>query len=382
MSEYGYYSIPRSLRRDYENENLSLEYRHIFDTILDYMAFADTPMNNSGLNIIVKPFQLLVARSDLLEWCNKGFRSEKKISESMLVRALKLFIKLGWLTSNNFKKSHLPQGESEYIENQDFSSIKKMPPRGDLSKNVNNNFKNRGKNGESQKSNIKPNRMKCLYTVIREDVLKTREHQTEHEANIKRTSIEQQNKKEKKEEESLKNVKKENLLECSLVHNSKLEAKKPVESCKQDEHSLEDSLSKKIQYFIFHLSDYRFPDGSALKGSTRIAFEKYTDQNQEKLIANWILCETRWDDGYTPDDGNYEKMLQGYFKNDYAKLEEYKNQNDMYARWMKKTHDLHDMKIMKTVIKIGDTSISKELPPKTIEDYIANYLERITYANK
>ena len=177
MSEYGYFSIPRSLTRDFEEFEISLKYQKIFLIILDYMAFEEKEMNNSGLKVLVKPFQLLASENTLLEWCNKGLRSEDKISESMIHRALTKFESLGWISKENFKK--------------------------------------RRQNGECQKSNQLPNQLsnqqKCLLIVLRNDIINIHkqpiEPATEPAANQLRTSSEPQRKKEKKEEERFNNSK-------------------------------------------------------------------------------------------------------------------------------------------------------------------------------
>lgn len=390
MADYGYFSIPRSLTRDFEEFEISLKYQKIFLIILDYMAFEEKEMNNSGLKVLVKPFQLLASENTLLEWCNKGLRSEDKISESMIHRALTKFESLGWISKENFKKSGLPQGENEYVEIQHNSLIQKTPSHSDLSKNVNNNFKKRRQNGECQKSNQLPNQLsnqqKCLLIVLRNDIINIHkqpiEPATEPAANQLRTSSEPQRKKENKEKESLKNIKEEDLLKSSHVHNSKSEVKKPDESCEQDELFDDESLFSNIKLLILNnrLSEYRFPDGNALFKADLKRFSMYTDHNQNKLIRNWELCIEEWEAGKLPYEGNYMQMLQGYFKNDIAGKRKNKARNIEYAQFIKKEYDLSEMRQIKTGIKFGkELKIDYELPPETFNDCIANYLERRSY---
>lgn len=352
MSEYGYFSIPRSLTRDFEEFEISLKYQKIFLIILDYMAFEEKEMNNSGLKVLVKPFQLLASENTLLEWCNKGLRSEDKISESMIHRALTKFESLGWISKENFKK--------------------------------------RRQNGECQKSNQLPNQLsnqqKCLLIVLRNDIINIHkqpiEPATEPAANQLRTSSEPQRKKENKEKESLKNIKEEDLLKSSHVHNSKSEVKKPVESCEQDELFDDESLFSNIKLLILNnrLSEYRFPDGNALFKADLKRFSMYTDHNQNKLIRNWELCIEEWEAGKLPYEGNYMQMLQGYFKNDIAGKRKNKARNIEYAQFIKKEYDLSEMRQIKTGIKFGkELKIDYELPPETFNDCIANYLERRSY---
>jgi len=173
MADYGYFLVTRKLRRDYEKHFLSLQYRHIFETILDYAAFEECEQDDHGVTVIVQPFQLLVSEDTLLEYCNKGLKNKDKISESTMHRALEKFRELGWLGKID-KKLFSAETERE-------RSVQKS----------------------NQESNQRTKLRKTLHNILREDILFLKNHEANQEPNHlpnqERTKSEPQKKKDKKD---------------------------------------------------------------------------------------------------------------------------------------------------------------------------------------
>jgi len=90
MSNSGFIQIPKSFLTGFIWNNLSLEYRHIFTTILIHMAFKPTQMNSFGHIVTVQPGQFLTTLEDLERLCK-----HKKIKESKIYRAWQKFNLVG-----------------------------------------------------------------------------------------------------------------------------------------------------------------------------------------------------------------------------------------------------------------------------------------------
>ena len=144
MNNYGHFNIPRSLMTDPLWKSLSYQYRHVLLTVLHHMAFKETIQDDFGVPTLVKPFQFLTTKAELTKLCD-----EEDINESLVYR---VFLKLEKLQIWNCKTNH----------------------------------------------------RKTLITIVREDILKTRELTIEPNSNQTRTKLEPQKNKENKEKKDKK----------------------------------------------------------------------------------------------------------------------------------------------------------------------------------
>jgi hypothetical protein len=146
MSNYGHFNIPRSLTSDPLWKSLSYQYRHVFMTVMHHMAFKEIILDDFGVLTIVKPFQFLTTKAELTKLCD-----EEDIDESLVYRVILKLQKLGFW-------------------------------------------------------NHKTNHRKTLITIVREDILNTREPTFEPNSNQTRTKLEpQKNKDNKKDKEKKSN---------------------------------------------------------------------------------------------------------------------------------------------------------------------------------
>ena len=98
----GFIKIPRSLLTDDSWKSLPYTYRHVFLTILEHVSFKETTQDDFGVNVKVKPGQLLITQRRLEELCN-----EPDIDRSLIQRAYKKFFQLGFSIQETIHKKTL-----------------------------------------------------------------------------------------------------------------------------------------------------------------------------------------------------------------------------------------------------------------------------------
>ncbi len=92
MSMYdSYIRVPRSLLRHPLWIDLPAISKSVFFTILDYAVFKETPFDDHGHIIILKPGQLCISEREFLKICGKG------ISRIQIQRSIKQLFKYGFL---------------------------------------------------------------------------------------------------------------------------------------------------------------------------------------------------------------------------------------------------------------------------------------------
>lgn len=146
----------------------------------------------------------------------------------------------------------------------------------------------------------------------------------------------------------------------------------------QSSEKLSPSSNNKITAF-FNPRTYRLKNGEPLSPRTQNAFAKYSFFEKERLLANVQHYEKHVNEG-KPITSTHERFLQCCIRDDLARKEEYKQQNDLTVRWMIEEYKLKNIKIFQTVVQIRKNdyepseSISKELPPKTFSEIFENHL--------
>lgn len=90
MKESTYIKYTRELHTNPQYKSLSYQYRHIFVTILVYMAFRPVRMNDHGKMIDLLPGQMMTTLKEIVRLCD-----EEDIDKSKVQRALILFEKIG-----------------------------------------------------------------------------------------------------------------------------------------------------------------------------------------------------------------------------------------------------------------------------------------------
>ncbi len=87
----GYFKFPRELLLCPNWKSFSLEYRHIFITLMANVAYFPTNQNDHGKMIEVKPGQILITYRELVRLCD-----EENIDLAKIQRALKRFKDVGF----------------------------------------------------------------------------------------------------------------------------------------------------------------------------------------------------------------------------------------------------------------------------------------------
>jgi hypothetical protein len=126
---------------------------------------------------------------------------------------------------------------------------------------------------------------------------------------------------------------------------------------------------------FFDPQKIEFPDGSRLSKRTLCAIKKYSLESLEKLKRAYEYLCALYEDGKRPKT-SYERWLQDCFNKDYAKENTNIFHNTLYAKYIKESLRLGDyeFKIMKTVVKLKNDSISLRLPVDTFSQAINNYI--------
>ena len=91
MEDNTFIKYTRSLHTNLIFKSMSLEYRHIFMTILVNMAFKPLQLNDHGKLIDLQPGQLMITIRGLVKLCD-----EKSIDLPKVQRALKMFESIGF----------------------------------------------------------------------------------------------------------------------------------------------------------------------------------------------------------------------------------------------------------------------------------------------
>lgn len=161
MSNYGYYSIPRSLRHDPIWCGFTSRERHVYETLLDFAAFKEYQMNDHGVIITVNKGQFLTTSREFAELCNQ----------------------------------YRPKGDRKYCK----AFILRCWSKFNL----------------TRFSNQEVNHKKTLLTITREDILNISEPRSEPKVNQDRTKTEPQTKNDKKDDNDKKFKKSEKASDCS-----------------------------------------------------------------------------------------------------------------------------------------------------------------------
>jgi len=137
------------------------------------------------------------------------------------------------------------------------------------------------------------------------------------------------------------------------------------------------SLDPDRDIVFFSLEVGIFPDGSRI--STRMArsLSKYDDQGRDRVERAIKYFNEQVAKGKRPQTG-YERWLQDIINKGYAEKEENRQQNHLYARFIKEMHQLSNAEfyIMDTVVKTGADSIALNLPPETFKQIINNLINQ------
>lgn len=148
------------------------------------------------------------------------------------------------------------------------------------------------------------------------------------------------------------------------------------------------SFKRQITAF-FNPRTYRLRNGEPLSYRMQKALDKYSPREEERLLPNVQFYE-EWVDSGKPIKKTHEAFLQHCINEDLARKNEYSLKNDLYAKFLKAENEAHGIEILQKVIHLRKSdheepqSISKELPPRTFENildnYINNYYPRIAHA--
>lgn len=158
------------------------------------------------------------------------------------------------------------------------------------------------------------------------------------------------------------------------IKNNK-EKKEPI----TQESSFSCGNPNTVSSLAFSPKNYIMRNRLKFSFATAKLFEKYYDTpgSREKLLRNIQYYEEYCDKGGNPS--NHEAYIQACFKNDYAGKADLSLQNHLYAEFLKMNHNIHNMKILKTVVQfhkdgeIQPISISKELPHASFCATIENF---------
>ena len=83
----GYFRVPRSLTRSRLWEDAHWKYKAIFLVILDHAVFVETPFDDHGTIINLRPGQFCASQDEIAKLCGKGF------SKNDIQRGLARFVK-------------------------------------------------------------------------------------------------------------------------------------------------------------------------------------------------------------------------------------------------------------------------------------------------
>lgn len=138
------------------------------------------------------------------------------------------------------------------------------------------------------------------------------------------------------------------------------------------------SSKRKITAF-FDPRTYKLRNGEPLSLRMQRALYKYPLSKEERLLPNVQFYE-QWVDSGKPIKRSHEAFLQHCISEDLAMKNENAGRNHLWAKFIKERHEAHGIEILEKVIKLRKSgheepeSVPKELPIRTFEDILDNYI--------
>lgn len=142
------------------------------------------------------------------------------------------------------------------------------------------------------------------------------------------------------------------------------------------------SFSKNSEIVSFDPFSYRLRDGKLLSSiMAKTLAKKMKDPHEKfKILTNVSWYEKQVNGGLQPK--NHESYLQNALTKNLAEKENVLNKNKLYSNFLKEEHQLHGLKILKTVVQLENKdgskleSISFDLPENTFCEILDSYLNK------